>query len=83
MPKIILDLPESVFSALRRSPQEFGKEMQLAAAIHWYQKGLISQEKAATIAGINRFQFLQVLAAEKIDVFHVEIQELAEELNRE
>lgn len=27
--------------------------MKLAAAIHWYQKGEISQEKAAQIAGEN------------------------------
>lgn len=37
MPKVTLDLPEEVFSALRRSPEEFVRELRLAAAIYWYQ----------------------------------------------
>jgi len=45
MTKVTLDLPEEVFSALRRSPDEFGREMRLAATIHWYEQGAISQEK--------------------------------------
>ena len=36
MTKITLDLPPDVFSALRRSPEEFGRELRLAAAAHWY-----------------------------------------------
>jgi hypothetical protein len=42
-----LELPEDLFSALRRSPDEFVQEMRLAAAIHWYERGQVSQEKAA------------------------------------
>ena len=33
---IHLSLPDSAFSALRRSPEEFVDEMRLAAAMHWY-----------------------------------------------
>jgi hypothetical protein len=38
MTTLTLDLPVEVFSALRRSPEEFGRELRLAAAIHWYQR---------------------------------------------
>jgi Uncharacterised protein family (UPF0175) len=39
---VTLELPEEVFSALRRSPEEFVRELRLAAAIHWYERGEIS-----------------------------------------
>ena len=54
MQTVTMELPEEVFSALRRSPDEFAREMRLAAAMLWYSRGIISQEKGAQIAGINR-----------------------------
>lgn len=47
MTTLTIEMPEEAFSALRRSPPEFGKDMRIAAATYWYQKGEISQEKAA------------------------------------
>lgn len=82
MPKVTLDLPEEVFSALRRSPDEFVRELRLAAAIYWYQKSEISQEKAATIAGLNRRDFLMALCREQVDVFAVDFDDLQRELER-
>lgn len=82
MASVVVELPDEVFSALRRSPDEFTRAMRLAAAIHWYQQGIVSQEKAACIAGLTRSGFLDALAKEKIDVFHVEMTDLDEELRR-
>lgn len=81
--EITLQLDEEVFSALRRSPQEFALEMRLAAAIHWYERGEISQEKAATIAGLDRTDFLLALAEKKMNAFVVDFTELQKELKRE
>lgn len=80
MTKIIINLPEETFSSRRKKPDEFVLEMRLAAAIFWYQKGEISQEKAAQIAGLNRRDFLIAIAREKIDVFSVDLDDLQEEL---
>ncbi len=80
MTPITLQMPDDVFSALRRSPEEFGREMRLAAAVHWYSRGEISQEKAAEIAGLNRKEFLLALAREKVDVFLVDFDDLKREL---
>lgn len=82
MPKVTLDIPEEVFSTLRRSPEEFVRDLRLAAAIYWYQKSEISQEKAATIAGLNRRAFIEALAREQVDVFVVEFDDLQRELER-
>ncbi|MGI0483184.1 UPF0175 family protein [Geminocystis sp. CENA526] len=83
MVEVILNMSEEVLSARRKSPQEFGQEMRLAAAIFWYQQGEISQEKAAQVAGLNRRDFLTMLALEKIDVFQVDFADLDRELEGE
>jgi predicted HTH domain antitoxin len=82
MTTITLELPEEIFSALRLSPDEFVQELRLAAAIHWYQRGEISQEKAANIAGLDRTDFILALSREKVDVFNVDFDDLQRELER-
>ncbi|MCT7980897.1 UPF0175 family protein [Laspinema olomoucense] len=82
MSKITIDLPDEVFSARRLPPEEFVNDLRLAAAIHWYRKSEISQEKAAQIAGLNRRDFLEALSREKIDVFAVDMEDLQRELER-
>ena len=80
--EITLKVDEGVFSALRRSPDEFANEMRLAAAIHWYKRGEISQEKAAQVAGMDRTDFLLALAREGEDAFVVDFADLDRELKR-
>jgi predicted HTH domain antitoxin len=82
MPTVSLDLPEDVFSALRRSPEEFVRGLRLAAAIHWYERGEISQEKAAHVAGLDRTDFLLALAREQANAFVVDFDDLKRELDR-
>ena len=80
MVRISLELPETVFSARRKSPVEFVQEMRLAAAIKWYELGEISQSKAAEIAGITRAELLHFLSLYKVDFMQYTPAELEEEL---
>lgn len=52
MTSMTIELPETVFSALRKAPSEFVKEMRIEAATQWYAQQRISQEKGSEIAGI-------------------------------
>jgi predicted HTH domain antitoxin len=80
---VVFDFPPTVFSALRKSPAEFASEMRLAAAIHWYSQGLVSQGKAAEIAGVSRAELLEELHRRKVPAIQVTLEELEEELARE
>ena len=82
MSQIILDFPPDIFSARRLPPDEFARDLRLAAAIYWYQKQQISQEKAALVAGLNRRDFLAALARKQVDVFAVNLDDLQRELDR-
>ena len=83
MATLSLSIPDSVLSALRQSPAELGREMKLAAAIHWYERGLMSQERAADVAGLKRRDFIRTLAKEGADVFVLDADSLARELGHD
>jgi predicted HTH domain antitoxin len=68
---------------LGRSPAELGRELKLAAAIHRYGRGLMSQERAAELSGMNRRDFVRALAREGGDVFILDDDSLARELGRD
>lgn len=82
MPTVSVDIPVELLSATRQSPDEFLREMRLAAAMHWYARGIISQEKAAEVAGLDRTDFLLALAQEKVPAFAVDFDQLREEIGR-
>jgi hypothetical protein len=82
MATLTLEVPEDVFSALRRSPEVFGHELRLAAASHGYSRRQVSQEKAARIARLDRTDFLMALARESVDVFVVDFDDLEREPER-
>ncbi|BBD70813.1 hypothetical protein NIES4072_71790 [Nostoc commune NIES-4072] len=80
MRTVPIQLPETVFSALRKNPEEFIQEMRIAAAAKWYELGEISQAKAAEIAGLSRAEFINALSRYQVDFMQYTAQELAEEL---
>ncbi|MEH2386976.1 MAG: UPF0175 family protein [Nostoc sp.] len=67
--QINIELPNDVFSALRSNPETFVQEMRLAAAVKWYEVGMLSQSKAAEIAGVSRHQFLEALDRYNVSPF--------------
>ncbi len=80
MPTIELTVPDEVFAALRRAPEELAGELRLAAAIFWYSRGMLSQERAAQLAGLDRKDFILALAREGVDAFVVDMRSLRKEL---
>ncbi len=77
---ISIDLPDTILSALRLNPQEFPREMRIAAAVQWYAQQQISQGKAAEIAGLCRAEFIEELFKRKVPACQVTIEELMEEI---
>lgn len=81
MTPITVNLPDTAFSALRKTPDEFAQEMRLAAAIKWYEIEQISQGKAAEIAGLSRAEFIQALGRYRVSPFQYTEADLVRELS--
>jgi predicted HTH domain antitoxin len=81
--QVSIELNRDVLSALRQDPPTFVREMRLAAAAKWYEVGLISQGKAAEVAGVSRAEFLLALARLDVSPFQSDADDLAHETGRE
>jgi predicted HTH domain antitoxin len=77
--QVTFTVSRDVFSALRQDPDHFVPELRLAAAVKWYELGIVSQSKAAEIAGISRSQFIAELARFKVTPFQCSLEEIAQE----
>jgi predicted HTH domain antitoxin len=78
--QVSLELPRSVFSALRQDPISFVAEMRLTAAVKWYEMGRLSQAKAAEVAGVSRSEFLTALARFGVSPFQYDADEVVAEV---
>jgi predicted HTH domain antitoxin len=76
-----IEVPDEVALAMQKEPADVAKEMRLAAAAKWYEMGLLSQEKAAETAGLNRAAFLNELARFGVSPFQETTAEILESVN--
>jgi predicted HTH domain antitoxin len=71
-----IEMADDVFLAMQKDPKDLAKEMRLAAAVKWYELGLLSQGKAAEVAGLSRAEFIDGLSRLGVSP----LQETAEEI---
>lgn len=82
MVQLTIEMPESALSSLRQDPDNFTRELRLAAAVKWYELKRISQGRAAEIAGISRSEFITALGQFGVTPFQYEADEMIEEAER-
>lgn len=80
MINLSIQVPETIFSALRKDPVELAQEMKVAAAVKWYELGEISQGKAAELVGLNRAEFINILYRYQVSPFQYSVKEVFEEI---
>jgi hypothetical protein len=78
--QVLLEIPDTSFSALRLSPREYMDEMRRAAAVKWYEMRKISQGKGAELCGVSRAEFIRILSAYRVSVLQDDSASLADEV---
>lgn len=83
MAQMLIEIPDEALGALRKEPQDFARELRLAAAVKWYELKLLSQERATGVAGVSRAEFLDALGRFGVSPFQYGPDEILEEAERE
>jgi len=81
--KIVFEMPIGAFSVFKQTTDEFAQSLRIAAAVKWYEKGIISQGKASEIAGLCREDFLIALNRFDISPFQYTSEEILKEAGYE
>ena len=89
MPKITLELPDVSLLGEHTDPRHLddpdalANELRLAAALFWFQRGMISAGKAAEVAGVPRAQFIELTAKHRIPNVDVDLDEIRHIMSKE
>ncbi len=81
--QVTLELPDFAVQDYGPTPEEFVRELRLAAAMKWFEAGMASQSRAAELAGLSREAFITATGRFKVSAMQATSEELAEELARD
>ena len=78
--QINVPIADDLMLASGRSPSELERELQLLLAIKLFELHRVSVGKAARMAGLSRFQFMDELARLQIPLINLEGDQIEDEL---
>ena len=73
-----IEMPDEVLLGLQKEPKQLAAEIRVAAAVKWYEMGVLSQGKAAELAGLSRAVFLNELTRFGVTPFQETTAEILE-----
>lgn len=79
MEALSVEIPESITLSIKIPESELKTRLKIELAIRLYQKGILGFGKARELAGLNKWQFQEILAKEKVPL-NYDLEELERDL---
>lgn len=77
--QITVELPEEFVTSLGK---DAARELLIAAVLHWFAEGRLSQGQSAAMLGITRGDFFDLLHEHRVSPIQMSIKELDEDFSR-
>lgn len=81
MVSLNIELSEELFAAMHKDKTEMIRDIRLAAAVKFFERGMISQERAAELAGMSRAKFIYSLKEFSVSPFQYTSEEIIAEVD--
>ncbi len=80
--QVTVEVPEDAVHLLEEQAEQFGREMLMAAALRWFEEGRLSQGQAASMLGMKRGEFFDLLYEHRVSPVQMSVEDLEEDFQR-
>lgn len=80
--QVTVEVPEDALELLADDSSRFGREMFEAAVLRWFEEGRLSQGQAATMLGLKRGEFFDLLHAHHVSPVQMSVADLEADFGR-
>jgi len=80
--QVTVEIPEDAARLLGEEAEQFGREMLVAAVLRWFEEGRLSQGQAATLLGLNRGAFFDLLYQHRVSPVQMSVEDLEKDFGR-
>jgi predicted HTH domain antitoxin len=79
---VTIEVPDEAVEFLGNSEIKLARELLVAAVLRWFEEGRLSQGQAATMLGLKRGEFFNLLNERRVSPVQMTVQELEEDFRR-
>jgi predicted HTH domain antitoxin len=80
---VTIEVPDAAVEFLGSSQANLGREVLVAAVLRWFEEGRLSQGQAATMLGLNRQEFFNLLNERRVSPIQMSADDLREDFRRD
>ena len=79
---VTIEVPLRTAELLGEADETLGRELLIAAVLRWFEEGRLSQGQAATMLGLKRAAFFELLNEHKVSPVQMSVSDLEEDFRR-